>query len=94
MLAGRPHTNGVYLDRSFGRRGRRGHWRTQAVPLRIPADPPAVERPPHTLLDVVFVVMVGFSLGASLLLGIALLLGAAWVVVWLALELARLVGRA
>lgn len=93
LLPGPAHTNGVYLDRSFRRRRGQPRWRTQAVPLRIPAGVVPDERRSRTLLDLVLVTMVGFSLGASLLLGIALVLGAAWLVVKLALELARLLGR-
>lgn len=81
--------NGVYLDRSFRRQRHR-----QAVPLRIPSSEQHVsDRSSRSLLDGVVVVLLGLGLGASLLLAVAMLLGAGWLVIKLALELARLVGR-
>lgn len=82
----RPH-NGVYLDRSF----RRQHQ--QAIPLRIPSAEPVSDRSSRSLLDGVVVVLLGLGLGASLLLAVAMVLGAGWLVIKLALELARLVGQ-
>lgn len=89
-----PLRNGFYLHNGFRmrRHGQRQSWPTQAVPRLIPSEP-LERRGPWTwhALDVLFALLLGLGLAASLLLAIALVLGAGWLVARVALELVRLV---
>jgi hypothetical protein len=84
-LQTRPR-GGVYHDASFRRRSRlRFKQAVRALPL------PSGGVRATDWQDVALVVMLALGFGASLLLGVAAVLGLGWLVVKLALELLRLV---
>lgn len=65
--------------------------RTQAVPRLITMNGRVTERYARPrVLDWCIYVLVGLGLAASVLALVAVVLGAAWLVLWLAIELARL----